>query len=106
MATRYLMLSALVLGLGAGAAQAQGTFQGIAGEQTAEPETRPVLPNVSGEPRGLRFEIAPPTPAELSKLDREGPGINDPFFKSSIVTRHRIRNNGTTGLDIFDALFD
>ena len=100
------ILASTILAVGLSTAQAQSTFQGIAGEQEADPAPAPRVILPEEPPQGLSVQIAPPAKAELSKIDPPGSATGGPFYRSSIVTRHRVNRNGTTGLDIFDAIFD
>jgi hypothetical protein len=44
---------------------------------------------------------------ELSRPDRHSPvEQTQPFFRNSVLSGHRIRNNGTTGIDLFDKIFN
>ncbi len=103
---RTLLLAAAALGLSLTTAQAQSTFQGIQGEQI-QPAPAPSTEIGTSLPEspGLSFDIGKPTPAELSKIDGyQSVEQTGPFFRSTVLSGHRIRRNGVTGLDIFDQL--
>ncbi len=94
---------ALIATVATANAQTQQPFQGIEGE------VKPPAPSASSPFRddaaGFTFDIGRASPTESSLITERAAPRGD-FYRSTILSGRRAGASGTTGLTIFDKLFD